>query len=82
MDVLRLVVRHGMLLTGMGVVLGLLGSLGLTRLIASLLFGVSATDVGTFGAVSTLLLVIALLACWLPARKAARVDPMVALRVE
>ncbi|MGZ4985794.1 MAG: FtsX-like permease family protein, partial [Chthoniobacterales bacterium] len=81
-DVLRLVVRQGMLLTLVGVALGLGGSLGLTRLISSLLFGVSATDIGTFGAVSTLLLLIALLACWLPARRASGVDPMVALRTE
>ncbi len=81
-DVLRLVVRQGMLLTIVGVGLGLAGSLGLTRLISSLLFGVSATDVTTFGAVSMLLLVIALLACWLPARRASGVDPMVALRAE
>ncbi len=81
-DVLRLVVRQGMLLTVIGVGLGLAGSLGLTRLISSLLFGVSATDIGTFSAVSTLLLVIALLACWLPARRASGVDPMVALRTE
>ncbi|MDQ2918924.1 MAG: ABC transporter permease [Verrucomicrobiota bacterium] len=81
-DVLRLVVRQGMLMTAIGVGLGLLGSFGLTRLISSLLFGVSATDIGTFGAVSTLLLVIALVACWLPARRASGVDPMVALRTE
>ena len=81
-DVLRLVVRQGMLLTTIGVGLGLAGSLGLTRLISSLLFGVSATDIGTFGAVSTLLLMIALVACWLPARRASSVDPMVALRAE
>lgn len=82
LDVLGLVVRQGMLLTGIGVALGLLGSLGLTRLISSLLFGVSPTDFGTFAAVSALLLVIALLACWLPARRASGVDPMVALRTE
>ncbi len=81
-DVLRLVVRQGMLLTAIGVGLGLAGSLGLTRLISSLLFGISATDVSTFGAVSILLLAIALLACWLPARRASGVDPMVALRAE
>ena len=69
-DVLQLVIRRGMLLTMVGVGLGLAGSFGLTRLISSLLFGVSATDIGTFGAVSSLLFVIALLACWLPARRA------------
>ncbi len=81
-DVLQLVIRRGMLLTMVGVGLGLAGSFGLTRLISSLLFGVSATDIGTFGAVSSLLFVIALLACWLPARRASRVDPIVALRTE
>jgi ABC-type antimicrobial peptide transport system permease subunit len=81
-DVLQLVIRRGMLLTMVGVGLGLAGSFGLTRLISSLLFGVSATDIGTFGAVSSLLFVIALLACWLPARRASLVDPIVALRTE
>jgi ABC-type antimicrobial peptide transport system permease subunit len=81
-DVLQLVIRRGMLLTMVGVGLGLAGSFGLTRLISSLLFGVSATDIGTFGTVSSLLFVIALLACWLPARRASRVDPIVALRTE
>jgi ABC-type antimicrobial peptide transport system permease subunit len=81
-DVLQLVIRRGMLLTMVGVGLGLAGSFGLTRLISSLLFGVSATDIGTFGAVSSLLFVIALLACWLPARRASRVDPIVALHAE
>ena len=81
-DVLQLVIRRGMLLTLVGVGLGLAGSFGLTRLISSLLFGVSATDIGTFGAVSSLLFVIALLACWLPARRASRVDPIVALHIE
>jgi ABC-type antimicrobial peptide transport system permease subunit len=81
-DVLQLVIRRGMLLTMVGLGLGLAGSFGLTRLISSLLFGVSATDIGTFGAVSSLLFVIALLACWLPARRASRVDPIVALRAE
>jgi putative ABC transport system permease protein len=79
-DVLQLVVRQGMLLTAIGLALGLLGALGLTRLISSLLFGVSATDVGTFSAVSALLFVVAVIACWLPARRASGVDPMVALR--
>jgi putative ABC transport system permease protein len=81
-DVLHLVLRQGMLLTGAGLLLGLLGSLGLTRLISSLLFGISATDLSTFGMVSLLLLVVALLACWLPARRATGVDPIVALRAE
>lgn len=79
-DVLQLIVRQGMLLAAIGVGLGLLGSLGLTRLISSLLFGVSATDAATFGAVSALLFGIGIIACWLPARRASGVDPIVALR--
>lgn len=81
-DVLKLIVRQGMILTVFGVVLGLVASFGLTRLMATMLFGVSATDLLTFAAVSTLLLLVALLACWLPARRASGVDPMVALRAE
>ena len=81
-DVLGLVVRQGMLLTAIGVIGGLCGSLGLTRLLSNLLFGVSATDPSTFAAVSTLLLLVAFVACWLPARRASGVDPMVALRAE
>jgi putative ABC transport system permease protein len=79
-DVLHLILRQGMLLAAIGVGLGLLGSLGLTRLISSLLFGVSATDAGTLGTVSVLLFGIAIIACWLPARRASGVDPIVALR--
>jgi putative ABC transport system permease protein len=81
-QVLKLIVKQGMKLTAIGVVLGIAASLGLTRLIANLLFGVSATDFATFGALSVLLLSVALLACWLPARRASSVDPMVALRAE
>jgi putative ABC transport system permease protein len=81
-DVLKLVVRQGMMLTVIGVVIGLAASLGLTRLIANLLYGIAATDALTFAALSLLLLGVALLACWLPARRASGVDPMVALRTE
>ena len=78
--IMQQMLAEAVLLTAIGVGLGLLGSLGLTRLIVSLLFGVSATDVGTFAVVSALLFGIAGIACWLPARRASGVDPIVALR--
>lgn len=81
-DVLKLVVKQGMSLAGVGVVLGIAVSLGLTRLIAGLLFGVSATDPVTFILVGLGLASVALLANYVPARRAAKVDPMVALRYE
>jgi putative ABC transport system permease protein len=81
-DVLRLVIRQGMWLVITGLVVGAAGALALTRVIASQLYGVQATDPMTFVMVGALLLGIALLACWIPARRAARVDPMVALRYE
>lgn len=81
-DVLRLVVGQGMALAGAGLIVGIASSIGLTRLIAKLLFGVGATDATTFIGVSLLLAGVALLACWLPARKASGIDPMAALRTE
>jgi putative ABC transport system permease protein len=81
-DVLRLVIGEGMKLALIGAVLGLGGALALTRLLKTLLFGVSATDPLTFIVIAAVLIIVALLACWIPARRAARMDPLVSLRVE
>jgi ABC-type antimicrobial peptide transport system permease subunit len=81
-DVLKLVVRNGMRLALMGVVIGLTGSFALTRLMSSFLFGVAPTDALTFAVVSLGLIAVALVACYIPARRAMKVDPVVALRYE
>jgi putative ABC transport system permease protein len=81
-DVFRLVVGQGMVLAGVGLALGLIAALGLTRFLASLLFHVQTFDPITYVCVSLLLAFVALLACYIPARRATRVDPMTALRIE
>ena len=81
-DVLRLVLRHGLGLAGLGLVLGMAGAFGLDRLLGSLLFGVDGRDPLTLSVVAAALGAVAFLACYLPARRATRVDPLIALRAE
>ena len=81
-DVLRLVVRQGMTMTLIGLAIGLVGAFSISRVLRGLLHGVSPTDPLTFIGVSVVLLAVALLACLVPARRATRVDPIIALRTE
>ena len=82
LDVLKLIVRQGMVLVVIGVGIGLAGAVALTRVMSSLLFGVGAKDPITFVSVATLLTIVAFVACYIPARRATKVDPLVALRYE
>jgi ABC-type antimicrobial peptide transport system permease subunit len=82
LDIFNLVVTEGMRLTGIGLVLGVGGAIGLTRLISGLLFGISPTDFSTFAILSVVLGLIAFVACWWPAHRASRVDPIITLRAE
>ena len=81
-DVFKLIISHGMILVAAGVVLGLAASIAISRLIATLLFGIAPTNAPTFVLAALGLLLVALLACYLPARRATKVDPLVALRYE
>jgi putative ABC transport system permease protein len=81
-DVRRMFLRQGLSLTLVGIALGIAASIGVTRVMAAMLFGVSATDPVTYAAVSAVLASVALVASYLPALRAARVDPVVALRTE
>ncbi len=77
---MRLVLGRGLILSSIGLVLGMSGALGLTRFLESLLYGVEARDTATMVAVGVILAVVAVAACWVPARRASIIDPMVALR--
>lgn len=81
-DVFKMILSNGMKLALIGVALGLVGAFALTRLMATMLFGVEPTDAMTFSAISVLLITVALLACYLPGRRATKVEPTISLRYE
>jgi putative ABC transport system permease protein len=82
LDVFKMILGHGMKLALIGVALGLLGAFLLTRLMATMLFGVAPTDAMTYTGISVLLITVALLACYLPGRRATKVEPTISLRYE
>jgi putative ABC transport system permease protein len=82
LDVLKVIIKQGMSLVLTGVVIGLMAAFGLTRLMKTLLFGISETDTTTFVIIPLLLVSVAMLACYIPARRATKVDPLIALRSE
>jgi putative ABC transport system permease protein len=81
-DVFTMILGHGMKLALIGVVIGLVGAFALTRLMATMLFGVEPTDATTFAGISLILITVALLACYLPGRRATKVEPTISLRYE
>jgi predicted permease len=81
-DILKMILGQGMIVIGIGLVIGLAAAFALTRLMRSLLFGIGENDPVTFGAITLVLLLVALVACYIPARRAAKVDPLIALRYE
>ena len=82
LDIISLVMRRGLWLTGIGVTIGLVGAIFISRLLGAMLFGISANDPSTFAMTAGILIIAALLASYIPARRATKVDPMVALRYE
>jgi len=81
-DVFKMILSHGIKLTLIGVGIGLIGAFALTRLMATMLFGVAPTDATTFGTIAVLLVSVALLACFIPGRRATKVEPTISLRYE
>ncbi len=81
-DILGTVLRHGMVPSAIGIGIGIVGAVGLTRVLSSMLYGVAPTDLATFGGVAVVLALVAALACYVPARRATKVDPIIAVRAE